>query len=124
MPMMQLVQLLAAAPPKEYDPALQGPVGALRPNEAQYMPAKHGKHDDCPVIFCCIPTEQAMQEAETAPPVEYEPAWHEPETDPRPDVAQYLPESHRVHMSDDAPPGEYVPIRHKPLTVVRPVDKQ
>jgi hypothetical protein len=108
--MVQLRQPIAVAPPDEYDPALHGPVGALRPDVAQYMPGKHGAHEDCPVIFCCVPTAHAMQVEEIAPPEENEPAWHAPDTDPRPDEAQYLPGSHRVHMADDAPPEEYVPI--------------
>ena len=66
----------------------------------------------------------AMQSAATAPPVENEPAWQLPETDPSPVFAQYFPGSHSVHMSEDAPPGEYVPIGQKPLTAVRPVDVQ
>ena len=106
MPMMQLVHESADAPLIEYDPALQGPVGALRPRDAQYIPAEHGAHEDCPVMFCSVPTGQGRHVTETAPPVEYEPAWHGPDTDPSPDVAQYLPGSHRVHMADDAPPGE------------------
>ena len=124
MPTPQLVQAAAVAPPKEYEPALQGPVGLLSPKDPQYMPGKHGAHDDCPVTFCCVPTGQATQAAEAAPPVEYEPVWHKPDTDPSPEDAQYLPGSHRVHIADDAPPGEYVPIWHRPLTAARPVDKQ
>ena len=124
MPMMQLVHESAEAPLIEYDPALQGPVGALRPRDAQYMPTKQGKHKDCPVLFCCVPMAHALHEAATAPPVENEPAWQLPETDPSPVFAQYLPGSHSVHMADDAPPGEYVPIWHKPLTAERPVDVQ
>ncbi len=122
--MLQLVQLSAVAPPNEYDPALQGPVGTLSPNVAQYIPGKHGAHEDCPVMFCWVPTGQAVQEAATAPPVENEPVWHGPDTDPRPEEAQYLPGSHRVHMAEDAPPEEYVPIWHKPLTSERPEDAQ
>jgi hypothetical protein len=123
-PAAQLVHASAVAPLDEYDPALQGPVGALRPRDAQYMPAEHGVHADCPVTFCCVPTGQGRHETETAPPVEYAPAWQGPDTEPSPEVAQYLPGSHRVHMADDAPPDEYVPVWHKPLTAVRPVEEQ
>ena len=93
MPMLQLVQVTDVAPPKEYDPALQGPVGLPSPKDAQYMPGKHDEHDDCPVTFCWVPTGQATQAEETAPPVEYEPAWHVPDTEPSPEEAQYLPGS-------------------------------
>ena len=83
MPTLQLVQEGAVAPPKEYDPALQGPVGLLSPKDPQYMPGKHGAHDDCPGSFCCVPTGQATQ-ADDAPPGEYVPIWHKPLTAARP----------------------------------------
>jgi hypothetical protein len=122
--MLQLVQAEAVAPPTEYDPDLQGPVEKLSPKDPQYIPGEHGVQDACPVASCCVPMGQATHAIETAPPEENEPAWQGPDTDPRPDEAQYLPGSHRVHMADDAPPEEYVPIWHKPLTADRPVDVQ
>ena len=40
--MLQLVQETAVAPPNEYDPALQGPVGLLSPKDPQYIPGEQG----------------------------------------------------------------------------------
>jgi hypothetical protein len=70
---MQLVHESADAPLIEYDPALQGPVGALRPRDAQYLPGSHGLHTTCPMIAFMVPAGQGVHAAEVAPAAEYDP---------------------------------------------------
>ena len=59
-----------------------------------------------------------------APPPEYDPTWHSPETTDIPSCAQYLPGSQGVQEDVFAPETEYDPAGHHPEKVVNPVSEQ
>ncbi len=83
------------APPAQYEPASQKPLGADRAGAAQYEPAVQFVHADAPgganvpaAHCCCVASDEPAGHA--CPP------WHEPDTALRPVMPQYEPAGHCV----------------------------
>ena len=112
------------APPGEYEPTWQLPDTAVKPGPSQYIPAPQARQAPCPVNGWYEPGLQGVQVMALAPPPEYDPTWHSPETTDSPSCAQYLPGSQGVQEDVFAPEGEYDPAGHHPEMAVSPVPEQ
>ena len=96
LPVEQLEHTVAEA--REYEPAAQVPVVAVKPAMAQYDPAVHDEQLEEPAVAWKCPARQL--EHTVADAVEYLPATQAPVTAVSPVVAQYDPPGQVVHAEN------------------------